>query len=75
MKRLVFYIIIFFSVALGACTDDMEFQNKVGDKEVWATLKFGHHDFETVDVQSRATLNEIAESRVENLFVYVFDST
>lgn len=75
MKRLVFYIIIFFSVVLGACTDDMEFQNKVGDKEVWATLKFGHHDFETVDVQSRATLNEIAESRVENLFVYVFDST
>lgn len=73
MKQLLLYIIIFFSVVLGACTDDLEFRYHVGDKEVWATLKFGHHDFDEIDVQSRATLNEIAESRVENLFVYVFD--
>lgn len=73
MKQLLFNIIIISLVALGACSDDLDLRNKVGDKEVWAILKFGHHDFDKIDVQSRATLNEIAESRVENLFVYVFD--
>lgn len=73
MKQLRVYIIILFSILLGSCADDLELQNYVGEKEVWITLKFGHHNFEKINVESRATLSEIAESRVENLFVYVFD--
>lgn len=62
------------SVVTMACIDeDFALRGTVGDNEVWAKLAFGHHDFENIEVSSRATLSEIAESRVENLFVYVFD--
>lgn len=61
--------------ALTACTaDDLPRQGTVGEEEVWSTLRFGHRSFDEVDVQTRATLSEIAESRVENLFAYVFDA-
>ena len=47
----------------------------LGEGEVYATLAFGHESFEEVEISTRATLSEIAESRVENLFVYIFDNT
>lgn len=61
--------------ALVACTDK-EWPNTgtVGNEEVWATLAFGHQNFDKIDIKTRATLNEAAESRIENLYVYVFDS-
>lgn len=74
MKRYIFYI-GWLLCLLMACTDEELMQEgTIGDKEVWATLKFGHTSFEKIDISTRATLNEIAESRVDNLFVYVFDS-
>ena len=74
MKRFVFYIVWVFGV-LTACTDEeLVIHGEVGTEEVWATLHFGHQSFEKIDISTRATLNEVAESRVENLFVYVFDA-
>lgn len=74
VRTIFLYIILLVSVLFTACTDDdFVFRNRVGDKEVWMKFNFGHENFEKIDVKSRATLNEIAESRVENLFVYVFD--
>ena len=74
MKRFVFYIVWVLGV-LTACTDEeLVKHGKVGTEEVWATLCFGHRSFEEININTRATLNEVAESRVENLFVYVFDA-
>lgn len=76
VKKIFIYILLLLSATLVACTDeDFDFRNHVGDNEMWVKLEFGHQNFEQIEVNSRATLNEIAESRVENLFVYVFDST
>lgn len=44
----------------------------VGEEEVLATLKFSHKDFDVVNITTRATLDLIPESRVQNLFVYIF---
>lgn len=76
-KNIYLYIIVFLlSITLTACEEeDFGADGKVGDNEAWATLNFGHADFDKVDVTSRATLSDLTESRVENLFVYVFDST
>lgn len=76
MKHILLYILtVCLSVAFSACTDEDFLQGKAEGNEVWAKLQFGHRDFENIEVNSRATLNEIAESRVENLFVYIFDNT
>lgn len=74
MKRYILYIGILLCTLLSCTDEDWEKQGGVSDKEVWTALKFGHTDFEQIDISTRATLNEIAESRVENLFVYVFDA-
>ena len=74
MKRFI-SILLGVWIAFSACTEDDLLENgSVGDKEVWATLSFGHQNFEKIDISTRATLNDVAESSVQNLFVYVFDS-
>ena len=76
-KNIYLYIIVFLlSITLTACEEeDFGADGKVGDNEAWATLNFGHTDFDKVDVTSRATLSDLTESRVENLFVYVFGNS
>ena len=74
MKQYILYLgwLLCF---LTACSDEELVKHGImGDKEVWTTLKFNHTSFEKIDISTRATLNEIAESRVENLFVYMFDA-
>lgn len=73
MKRYIIYIGLLIGI-LTACADDElgKFEG-VSDKEVWATLSFGHQSFEKIDISTRATMSEEAESRVENLYVYIFD--
>ena len=75
MKRYLEYIIIcVLSLMASACVDeDFDIRGSVGKNEVWAKLKFGHRNYEQIEINSRSTLNENAESRVENLFVYMFD--
>ena len=50
MKRYIIYIGLLISI-ITACTDE-EWTNagSVGDKEVWATLKFGHQRYDKVDI-------------------------
>ena len=73
MKRYILYIGILLCTLMSCTDEDWVKDGWVSDREVWATLKFGHASFEKIDISTRATLNEIAESRVENLFVYVGD--
>ncbi len=76
MKKVLFYILACLLVGLTSCIDeDFVIKGKLGEGETMATLSFTHNSFEKIDVKSRATLNEIAESRIENIFVYIFDHT
>ena len=76
MRKFLQYISLCIAIIMTSCVDDDFLRHGwVSDTEVYATLEFGHKNFERVDVSTRATLSEIAESRVENLFVYIFDST
>ena len=76
MKKILLYIVVFISMVMVSCVnEDLLPAGCVNDSEVWAKLEFGHRNYEKVNVETRATLSEIAESRVENLFVYIFDNT
>lgn len=75
MNRFLIFIALFWSLMAVSCIDeDFYFDTPLAEGEVWASFKFGHKDFEEIEIKSRATLNEIAESKVENLFVYIFDA-
>ena len=75
MKQYIIYIGLLIGI-LTACTDDELVKSEtVSGKEVWATLSFGHQSFEKIDISTRATMSDVAESRVENLYVYVFDGS
>lgn len=78
MRNLLLYISTTLLLLLASCDKKDDFlpqEGWVGTDEVWAKLDFGHRNYERVDITTRATLSEIAESRVENLFVYIFDHT
>lgn len=63
-------IILLFGVG---CTDDtMVTHNTVSDEEVWVTIPFGHKDFEQTTVTTRSTLSEVAESRINDLYLFIF---
>ncbi len=73
MKQYILYIGLLLGVLTSCAEEEWVWQGVTNSKDVWATLKFGHTAFEKIDIHTRATLNEIAESRVDNLFVFVFD--
>jgi hypothetical protein len=61
VKKIFLYIVLLLPSLLVSCVEeDLELPWHVGDKEVWATLDFGHSNFEKIDISTRATLNEIA---------------
>ena len=75
MKKFIYYIIICLSVGMISCVDeDFVAKGSLGEGETLIRLNFGHENFEEVEVKSRATLSKNAESRVENLFVYIFNN-
>ncbi len=74
MKRLITYLLS-ATLLLGGCVNDPELdQRPTGEGEVWATLDFGHSNFDKIDITTRSTLGLIAESRVSNIYVFLFNS-
>lgn len=66
------YICVLF-LCLCSCTDeDFVKQGFVGEGETSVLLNFGQTQYEDVKVTMRSTLTEVPESRVYNMFVYVF---
>ena len=63
-------------LSLSACSDELEIpeESQLSGKESLVVLNFGFQDFENVKITTRTTLDEGAESRVHNLFVFLFDS-
>lgn len=75
MGRNIIYILfaLLFSVSMNSCHEDIELEQtgNVGE-EVWTTLRFGYQDYENVTVTTRATLDDVPEARVQNIFVFIF---
>ncbi len=52
--------------------DILEKESFVSEKTVFAKLEFTHEDFEIVEISTKATLDIIPESRIQNLFMCIF---
>lgn len=73
MKKSAYLIVLLglmFSVL--SCTREEMTDPAIGEGEAVVELKFGFKDFEQVKVETRATLDIIPESRVSNMFVFMF---
>ena len=67
------FIILSVLVCLFAsCIEENLVPPSVGDEEVLVDLDFGGSAFDMVHVGTKATLDVIPESRVSNMFVFVF---
>ncbi len=75
------FIYLLVSLACAAstlvgCTTDPELDSLpagyVGEGSSWVTIDFSDNSFDEIHITSRATLDNIAESRVSNLFVFLF---
>lgn len=73
MKRLI-YCFSLCGLLLSGCIKDPDLrQVQPGEGDVWVNLDFGHTDFDEVQITTRSTLGQVAESRVSNLYVFLFD--
>lgn len=73
MKRLI-YCFFLCGLLFSGCVKDPDLsQVQLGEGEVWVNLDFGHTDFDEVQITTRSTLGQVAESRVSNLYVFLFD--
>ncbi len=74
MKRSILFCCLCALLA-GSCTKDPDLApGENSGEEVWVTLDFTRCDFEPVQITTRSTLGLIAESRVSNLYVFLFDA-
>ena len=73
-RKLMYYISLVALLLLCCnCSDDaMVEQGTVSGEKGWVTLPFGHTEFEQVDITTRSTLGEVAESRVKDLYLFIF---
>ena len=75
MRRRYLYILSALILMLSSCMKEKEFvaESPVGE-DVWVTLPFGVESSGDIRIETKATLGIIPESRVQNLFLYLFDS-
>lgn len=73
MKRfsvnIVFFILLLMQIS---CVREDLVEPTIGKGMTWVDLKFGHKDFEAVNISTKATLDPIPESRVSNMYAYIF---
>lgn len=55
-----------------ACSDEELVKESSVGKETWVDFHFGNQCFQPVEITTRATLGVLPESRVNNLFVFIF---
>ena len=73
MKRIFNILILISGIFLTSCIrEELPEEVFVGDKEVLAMLEFSHKDYERINISTKATLDLIPESRVQNMFIYIF---
>ena len=70
MKRLVIFSAIVF--LLSGCVKEKLVPPTVSEEEVLVNLEFGGSSLDEVKIGTKATLDVVPESRVSNMFVFVF---
>ena len=75
MKNTVLLFCVFIALSVAGCVRDEVCENvPAGDGETWMTLDFGNDPYERITVTTRAVLGETAESRVMNIYAFIFDA-
>jgi hypothetical protein len=77
MKLNWIYILGLWLIGLcSGCTDNelikLTPEGTIGENEVYTTLRFSYEESEKINISTRATLGVVPESRVQNLFIYLF---
>lgn len=76
MKRLMILLSCVCGLLSAGCVGYPETDMALaGDGEVLVSLDFGHENFDRVEISTRSTLGPVAESRVSNLYVFLFDGS
>ncbi len=74
MKHSILFCVLCALLA-GSCVKDPELDpGAFSEGETWVALDFSQNDFDPVRITTRSTLGQIAESRVSNLYVFLFNA-
>lgn len=77
MKNVIIYIVavICMSSTLLSCVREelVPEVESTGD-QIWVDFDFGHKDFDNIEITTKATLDITQESRVHNMYVFIFNS-
>lgn len=72
-EKFLYIFAAIIMLATISCSEKEEFeQGLLGTEETWVTLDFGHKEFNDIEITTRATVGEIAESRVLDLYALLF---
>lgn len=75
MRKFCCYIFLSFLVSsLLMCTPQEHWEEPFIGEQTLVTLEFGHKNFDEIDIKTKATLDIRQESRVLNMYVYLFAS-
>lgn len=72
LKKILAILIMVFGVI--ACIKE-PFVTRFDDTDGYQTINFSSRDFDPITITTRSTLSEDAESRILNLYAFVFNST
>ena len=74
MKRLTLILFLFLSVLLGGCVrENQPLSSDTAGPETWVTIPFAGSAFGAVDIGTRSDTGIIGESRVKNIFLFIFN--
>lgn len=71
-KRIIILFAFLATFALSSCVEENLREGTVGDKIVPVNLSFGTRPFGQVEVNTKATIGIVPESRVSNMFLFIF---
>lgn len=74
MKRFIINILFIASLAIipASCISEIFTEQPIVGDEEWCNIDFSHKNFDQVQINTKATLDITQESRVLNMFVFIF---
>lgn len=74
MERFVRYIVFVAVTVMAACACVRQELSVPSEEDgyAWVDIDFGHNEFDEVQVGTKATLDIIPESRISNLYMFMF---
>ena len=59
-------------LSFASCVGEVLEVEEISGEEVWCNIDFSHKDFDPVQISTKATLDITQESRIHNMFVFLF---